>query len=200
MSNIVFIAASLDGYIADKDGGVDWLHSIPNPENLDMGWVDLIDRIDSLVMGRKTFEKVCSFDCDWPYSKPVFVLSNSMKSIPEGYEVKAEPIKGSLPEVIEAIYQKGYKRLYIDGGVTVQSFLKEDLIDEMIITIIPILLGGGIPLFGELPKAKIINDLEIAHETQRQLLPTNDPNISGLDVSGMSQYCDDIGGDYYDYL
>jgi dihydrofolate reductase len=56
MSNIVFIAASLDGYIADKDGGVDWLHSIPNPENLDMGYVDLIDRIDALIMGRKTFE------------------------------------------------------------------------------------------------------------------------------------------------
>ena len=90
MSNIVFIATSLDGYIADKDGGLDWLQSIPNPENLDMGWGDLIDRIDALVMGRKTFEKVCSFDCDWPYSKPVFVLSNSMKSKPDGYEGKAE--------------------------------------------------------------------------------------------------------------
>jgi dihydrofolate reductase len=152
MSNIVFIAASLDGYIADKDGGVDWLHSIPNPENLDMGYADLIDRIDALVMGRKTFEKVCSFDCAWPYIKPVFVLSNSMKSIPEGYEGKAESIKGSLAEVIEAIHQKGYKHLYIDGGVTVQSFLQENLIDELIITVIPILLGGGIPLFGELPK------------------------------------------------
>ena len=152
MSNIVFIATNLDGFIADQDGGVDWLHSIPNLENLDMGYADLIDRIDALVMGRKTFEKVCSFDCDWPYSKPVFVLSNSMKSIPEGYEGKAEPIKGSLSEVMESLHQKGYKHLYIDGGVTVQSFLKEDLIHEMIITVIPILLGGGIPLFGELPE------------------------------------------------
>lgn len=152
MANIVFIATSLDGYIADKDGGVDWLHSIPNPENLDMGYADLIDRIDALVMGRKTFEKVCSLDCDWPYSKPVFVLSNSMQSIPAGYEGKAEPIKGSLSEVIEAIHQKGCNHLYTDGGVTVQNFLKENLIDEMIITVIPILLGGGIPLFGELPK------------------------------------------------
>ena len=67
MSNIVFIATSLDGFIADKDGGVGWLHSIPNPENLDMGYANLIDRIDALVMGRKTFEKVCSFDCDWPF-------------------------------------------------------------------------------------------------------------------------------------
>jgi len=152
MTNIVYIATSLDGYIADKDGGLDWLQSIPNPDNLDMGWVNLIERIDAIVMGRKTFEKVCSFDCDWPYSKPVFVLSNSMQSIPEGYEDKVEPIKGSLAEVIEAIGLKGHKHLYIDGGVTVQSFLKEDLIDEMIITVIPILLGGGKPLFGELPK------------------------------------------------
>jgi dihydrofolate reductase len=152
LSNIVFIATSLDGCIADKDGGLDWLQSMPNPDNLDFGWADFFDRIDALVMGRKTFEKVCSFDCDWPYSKPVFVLSNSMKSIPEGYKGKAETIKGSLSEILESIHQKGYKHLYIDGGVTVQSFLKEDLIDEMIITVIPILLGDGIQLFGELPK------------------------------------------------
>ena len=75
-----------------------------------------------------------------------------MKSIPERYEGKAEPIKGSLSGVIKTIHQAGYKDLYVDGGVTIQSFLKEDLIDEMIITVIPILLGGGIPLFGELPK------------------------------------------------
>jgi dihydrofolate reductase len=152
MSNTVFIATSLDGYIADKEGGLDWLQSIPNPEDLDMGFVDLIDRIDALIMGRKTFDTVCSFDCDWPYSKPVFVLSNSMESISEGYDGKAELVKGSLSDVIEALHQKGHKNLYIDGGVTIQNFLKEDLIDELIITVIPILLGGGSALFGELPK------------------------------------------------
>ena len=160
MSNIVFIATSLDGYIADKDGGLDWLQSIPNPDNLDMGWANLIDRIDALVMGRKTFENVCSFDCEWPYSKPVFVLSNTLKSVPEGYEGKAEPIKGSLSEVIEKIDQRGYKHLYIDGGVTVQGFLKEDLIDELIITVIPTLLGGGTLLFGELPKQMVFEHVK----------------------------------------
>jgi len=152
MSNSVFIATSLDGYIADRNDGLDWLQSIPNPDNLDFGWSDFMDRIDALVMGRKTFEKVCSFDCDWPYTKPVFVLSNSLTSLPEEYEGKVELINGSLSGVLEAIHQKGYTRLYIDGGVTVQNFLKEDLIDEMIITLIPILLGGGAPLFGELPE------------------------------------------------
>ena len=152
MSNIVYIATSLDGYIADRDGGLDWLQSIPNPDNLDFGWADFMDRIDALLMGRKTFDKVCSFDCDWPYSKPVFVLSNSLKSVPENYKDKAEAISGPLSEVLKAIHQKGCKNLYIDGGMTIQSFLKEDLIDEMIITVIPILLGGGVPLFGELPE------------------------------------------------
>ena len=75
-----------------------------------------------------------------------------MRSIPEGYEGKVESIKGSLADVIAVIHQKGHKHLYIDGGLTVQSFLKKDLIDEMIITVIPVLLGGGIPLFGELTK------------------------------------------------
>lgn len=152
MANIVFIATSLDGYIADREGGLDWLQSVPNPDNLDFGWAAFMDRIDAIVMGRNTFEKVCSFDCDWPYSKPVFVLSNSMSSMPEAYEGKAELIKGPLPEVLGSIALKGYQHLYIDGGVTVQSFLREDLIDEMIITLIPTLLGGGFPLFGELPQ------------------------------------------------
>jgi dihydrofolate reductase len=150
MSNIVYIATSLDGYISDKDDGLDWLQSIPNPDNLDFGWADFMDRIDAIVMGRKTFEKVCGFDCDWPYSKPVFVLSNSLSSLPHEYEGKVELISGSLSDVLAALHIKGYEQLYIDGGATVQSFLDEDLIDEMIITVVPILLGGGSPLFGKL--------------------------------------------------
>jgi len=152
VTNIVYIATSLDGYISDKNGGLDWLQSIPNPDNLDFGWSRFTNRIDAIVMGRITFEKVCSFDCPWPYSKPVLVLSNSLKTIPKEYEDKAELINGPLPDVLKAIHRKGYLSLYIDGGATVQSFLKEDLIDEMIITIIPTLLGGGTRLFGELPK------------------------------------------------
>ena len=152
MSNIVYIATSLDGYISDKDDGLEWLKMIPNPDKLDFRWADFMNRIDAMVMGRNTFEKVCSFDCDWPYTKPVFVLSSSLKSLSEEYSGKAEIIEGHLSDVLKTIKSKGYKNLYIDGGVTVQNFLKEDLIDEMIITVIPILLGGGTPLFAELPK------------------------------------------------
>lgn len=151
--NIVFIAKSLDGYIAGKNGEIDWLNSIPNPENIDMGFVKLMEHIDAIVMGRTTFELVCSFGGDWPYSRPLFVLSRTLDSIPEKYKDKAELVKGSIEEVLERIHQKGHSHLYIDGGATIQSFLKEDLIDELIITTIPILLGGGIPLFGELQQS-----------------------------------------------
>lgn len=150
MSNSVFIATSLDGYIADKNGGIDWLHAIPNPDQNSMGYVEHFDRIDAMVMGRNTLDMVLSFGIDWPYSKPVFVLSNTMTSVPEGYEDKVFLVKGPLKEVLEQIHAKGFMNLYIDGGVTIQNFLKEDLIDEMIITTIPVLLGGGSPLFGNI--------------------------------------------------
>lgn len=163
--NTVFIATSLDGYIADKNGGIDWLHAIPNPENEDMGFVDLFNRLDAIVMGRTTFEKVLSFGIDWPYACPVFVLSNSLKKIPVGYEDKIEIIHGSTRAVLEYVNGKGYNRLYIDGGSTVQGFLKEDLIDELIITKIPVLLGGGFPLFSEMDTT-----LEFEHVTTEVFL------------------------------
>lgn len=151
-ANKVFIATSLDGYIADAKGGIEWLETFPEINTIDSGYHKFMEEIDALVMGRGTFEKVCSFDIDWPYEKPVFVLSNKLLGIPEKYHGKAELVSGSLSEILAQIHQKGYSRLYIDGGKTIQSFLKEDLIDEMIITVIPVLLGGGIPLFGGLPK------------------------------------------------
>ncbi|WP_117885776.1 dihydrofolate reductase family protein [Aureibaculum luteum] len=149
--NSVFIATSLDGYIADKNGGIDWLYSIPNPDNDDMGYIEFNNGIDALVMGRTTFETVCGFDVDWPYDKPVFVLSNTLKQIPESHKEKVFLVKGTLTEILDQIYEKGFNRLYIDGGTTIRNFLKEDLIDEMVLTTIPILLGGGSSLFTELP-------------------------------------------------
>ena len=151
--NSVYIATSIDGFIADKNGGIDWLNLIPIPENIDMGYNAFTSQVDALVMGRITFETVCGFDVDWPYQKPVFVLSNSLKEIPEKLKDKTHLVKGNLTDILEQLHQRGLSKLYIDGGRTIQSFLKEDLIDEMVITIIPILLGGGTPLFSELPKA-----------------------------------------------
>ncbi len=150
MTTIVYIATSLDGYIADRDGSLDWLHNIPNPDASDFGFADFMAGIDALVMGRVTFETVCGFEGSWPYSKPVFVLSNTLDRVPAEFADKAEIIKGPLPTVLKTLHARKYTQLYIDGGKTVQSFLSEDLIDEMIITRIPILLGGGARLFGSL--------------------------------------------------
>ncbi len=149
--NYVFIAKSLDGYIADKNGGLEWLNSIPNPDQNDMGYNAFMDKIDAIVMGRNTFSVVSEFDMDWPYHKPVFVLSNHLKTIPPKCKGKVELINGSESKILKALEERGFRSLYIDGGITVQAFLAADLIDELIITTLPILLGGGIPLFKELP-------------------------------------------------
>jgi len=149
MANIVYIATSLDGYIARKDGNVDWLMEIPNPGKSDFGFSDFMQRIDGIIMGRNTFDLVLKFG-QWPYTKPVFVLSKTMKEMPEKFKGKAELIQGNLVTIIETLKSKKIENLYIDGGRTIQSFLKQGLIDEIIITRIPIILGSGIPLFVEM--------------------------------------------------
>lgn len=151
--NSVFIATSIDGYIADENGGIDWLHSTNNPENNDAGYSNFMSNIDALVMGRNTYETIVGFDMDWPYTKPVFVLSSTLRRIPEGLQNKVFLTKGSVQDILKEVQEKGYENLYIDGGITINSFLKEDLIDELIITTIPILLGGGTPLFSQFPKS-----------------------------------------------
>ena len=152
MANYVYIATSLDGFIATRDGGVDWLSEIPNPEQSDYGFFEFMSGVDALVMGRNTFEKVLTFG-EWSYNKLVFVLSNSLTDLPEKLIDKAEIIKGDLKSLMNQLKERGYNSLYIDGGKVIQSFLKEDLIDEIIITRVPILLGNGIPLFNHLKQS-----------------------------------------------
>ena len=149
MTNYVYIATSLDGFIATDEGDLDWLDEIPNPEKNDFGFADFMSEIDAIVMGRKTFEKVLSFEA-WPYDKPVYVLSRSKLEIPEALQDKIKIIKGSPKELVDQLKELGHQNLYIDGGITIQNFLEEDLIDEMIITRVPVVLGNGIPLFGKL--------------------------------------------------
>lgn len=148
--NKVFIATSLDGYIADKNGGIDWLLAVPPPPDSDMGYAEFMSGIDALIMGRKTFETVVQMDMAWPYHKPVFVWSTHRMTIPEHLAERVFPVRGDVQEILDHIHELGYKRLYIDGGKTIQSFLNADSIDELIITVVPILLGAGRSLFGEL--------------------------------------------------
>jgi len=168
MKNHVFIATSLDGYIADIEEKLDWL---PTSDVGDLGFEKFIESIDAIVMGKNTFNLVCSFGGNWPYSKPVFVASNSLKEIPHQLQSKATLIKGNPIDMLSDLNAKGYENLYIDGGVTISNFLKEDLIDEMTITIIPILLGAGISLFGKSEKrlnfkcigSKVVNNIVQNH-------------------------------------
>lgn len=158
MANYVYIATSLDGFIATPDGGVAWLDDIPNPDQSDFGYGEFIKRVDAVLMGRNSFEKVLSFGT-WPYEKLVFVLSNRLKHVPDDLVDNVEIVSGNdLKTLVGQLDKRGYHNLYIDGGRTIQSFLAEDMIDEMIITRVPVLLGDGIPLFD-----KLINKLQFRH-------------------------------------
>lgn len=151
MTNYVYLAISIDGYVAGPHGNLEWLNNIPNPQQNDYGYSEFIKHIDAIVIGKNTFQKVLTLG-NWPYHKPVFVLSNSLKEIPENLIGKVEIINGAITTVNIDLIKQGFKNLYIDGGQTIHSFLKEDLIDEIIITKVPILLGDGIPLFHKLDK------------------------------------------------
>lgn len=147
----VYIASSLDGYIARKNGDLDWLLEIENESGDDFGYSEFISDIDCIVMGRGTFEKVSSFDT-WPYEKPVTVLSGSMSEPPAGFENKISILSGEPGSILESLKDKGYEHLYIDGGKTIQNFLQAGLIDEITISSIPVLIGSGIPLFHPMQK------------------------------------------------
>lgn len=149
MTIFVYIARSLDGFIAGKNGDLDWLNDIPNPDNSDFGFAEFMSNIDAVVMGRNTFEKVQSFGM-WPYTKPVYVISASLRELAQEYAGKAEILNLKPSEIIKKLNRYGMKNLYVDGGALIQSFLSEDLVDEIIVTSIPVLLGNGIPLFGPL--------------------------------------------------
>jgi dihydrofolate reductase len=163
MKTSVFIASSLDGYIAREDGNLDWLMAA-TPVNDEHGFDAFMARIDVIVMGRYTFETVLGFD-EWPYEgKRVVVLSRMLDEVPASLTGKVELHPGPVRLLYDALVAGGCKGLYVDGGQTVQSFLREALVDELTITTIPILLGSGIPLFGHTG-----HDILLRHLSTRRL-------------------------------
>lgn len=148
----VFIATSLDGFIARADGGLDWLESADelhaHDGAEDYGYKEFIDTVDLLVMGRRTFEQVLTFP-DWPYDeREVVVLSSRPLAIPAALAATVTWSARTPRDLVAQAAIEGATHLYVDGGVTIRRFLADGLIDEMTITQIPILLGEGIPLFG----------------------------------------------------
>src|SRR6478672_4382526 len=153
----VYIGASLDGFIARKDRSFDWLSKYADQNAID-AYKEFIAGIDVIVIGRGTFETVMSFP-DWPYHLPVVVLSQSVKKIPPELEEKVSLSDRAPRELLKELSEAGYRSAYVDGGKVIQSFLSEDLIDELIIARVPVLIGDGIPLFGYLSR-----DLEFEHK------------------------------------
>lgn len=155
----VFIATSLDGFIARKDGGLDWLPgSDGETGGDDYGFKEFFQMIDSVVIGRNTYALALTFK-DWPYrGKKVVVLSRRFPKMPENL---AEGVEGNSlepRELIDRLASSGFAHVYVDGGKTIQSFLKADMIREMTITRIPVLIGEGVSLFG--PMAR---DIRLRH-------------------------------------
>lgn len=157
----VFIATSADGYIATKDGGVDWLEKSGYPDvdmsqHPDVSLKNYMATVDCLVMGRNCMEKLSSFNLkpeQWPYGDtPVFALSNSVKVPPDNLKNKVEVVPGDIPALVSRLKSEGFKHVYVDGGSIITSFLNLGLINEMTISRAPILLGDGIPLIGKLNK------------------------------------------------
>jgi dihydrofolate reductase len=152
----VFIATSLDGFIARSDGGLDWLLSRDDPGE-DHGYADFIAEIDGIVMGRGSFETVAALD-PWPYERPVVVLSRTLSAVPEPLAGRVRILDISPASAMQRLAAEGWRRVYVDGGRLVQSFLREGLIADMVVTQVPVLLGEGRRLFG--PTGR---DIPLAH-------------------------------------
>ncbi|MCV0402678.1 MAG: dihydrofolate reductase family protein [Chloroflexi bacterium] len=157
----VYIATSLDGFIARENGDIDWLDagdaSAKDPSE-DYGYAAFFRTVDVLVMGRGTYEKVLTFG-GWPYgSTPAIVLSSRPLAIPEHLAPSVEASTASPADLVEQLTARGFRHAYVDGGQTIQRFLAAGLIERLIVTRIPILLGAGKPLFGELP-----SDIRLRH-------------------------------------
>ena len=146
MKTSVYIGTSLDGFIARPDGNIDWLTQYANDDAIN-AYKEFMNGIDAIVIGRGTFEKILTFP-SWPYEKKAFVLSTTLKQLPNTLDDKANLLSMKIKELLSYLSETGFSNIYIDGGKVIQSFLEEDAIDELIISSVPLLIGNGIPLFG----------------------------------------------------
>ena len=177
----VYIATSVDGFIAKPDGSIDWLHhpDYSGGRLNGLSYEEFISTIDALVMGRHTFEKVLSFK-SWPYENvPVTVLTSRSLDIPHHLLSTVSVDQGTPHDIVARLSADGKEHLYIDGGITIQRFLAAGLIRELTITRIPILLGEGIPLFGASGPAQLLQLMAVTQSENgmvqvRYSIPTDE--------------------------
>ena len=158
MTISVFVGASVDGFIARSNHDLDWLPE--NPE--DHGYTEFMASVDALVIGRKTFEKVLTLG-PWAYGKKrVVILSSGPVDLSAASSGVVEQMSGEPADIVSRLAARGIHNLYVDGGITIQRFLRAGLVDRLIITRVPVLIGEGIPLFGSLP-----HDVRLRHVSTR---------------------------------
>lgn len=159
MTVSVFVGTSLDGFIARSNDDLDWL---PAGGGEPHGYDEFIATVDALVIGRKTFEKALTFNA-WPYAdKRVVVLSSRPVDLSRAKGGVVEQRAGPPAEIVAQLAASGAQHLYVDGGITIQRFLRAGLVQRLVITRVPVLIGEGIPLFGALP-----HDVRLRHVATR---------------------------------
>ena len=159
MTVSVFIGTSVDGFIARSNGDLDWL---PEGGGEPHGYDEFMASVDTIVIGRKTFETVLTFEV-WPYGdKRVVVLSSRPIDVSATGAGVVEQMAGAPADIASRLAASGARHVYVDGGITIQGFLRTGLIQRLIITRVPVLIGEGIPLFGDLPR-----DVRLRHVATR---------------------------------
>jgi dihydrofolate reductase len=156
----LYIATSIDGYIARNDGDLDWLTEFPNPDKIDYGYQKFFEPVDTIIMGGNTYRSILSMDVLWPYKdKPTYIITHNW--VNSGDTI--HPIKEDIIESITKLREEEGKDIWlVGGGKLVTMLLNNEMIDEMIITTIPVILGRGIPLFPDNPKEsewKVANNI-----------------------------------------
>jgi dihydrofolate reductase len=155
----VFVGTSVDGFIARTNHELDFL---PAGGGEPHGYEEFMSSVDALIIGRNTYDKVLGFD-PWPYgAKPVIVLTSRALTPPASPEAVVEYMSGSPHEILSRLASRGWAHVYVDGGITITRFLAAGLIQRLIITRVPVLIGTGIPLFGALP-----SDIKLDHVATR---------------------------------
>lgn len=153
MRATAFVGTSLDGFIARPNDALDFLEAGGVEDH---GFTEFLASVDAVVMGRRTFEVVLTFG-SWPYgTKPVVVLSSRPLTIPAFPGAVIEHMSGTPAEIVSRLAARGMEHIYVDGGATIQRFLEAGLIQRLVITRVPVLIGSGIPLFGPLSRDVVV--------------------------------------------
>ncbi|WHY72954.1 dihydrofolate reductase family protein [Fictibacillus enclensis] len=150
---VLYIATSLDGFIAGKDDDLSWLSSVERPGE-DYGYAEFVKNVDTVIMGRKTYDVVLSFGIEFSHKdRRCYVLSRSKS----GSDGQVDFYNGDVRELIDQLKKEEGKNIFIDGGAEAVKVLRgHDLIDEYVISIIPVFLGSGIRLFQEVDHGKTL--------------------------------------------